>query len=224
MEFCGTLLKDRPAKKTDLGWSKLAHAPLLQAWKGCQTTCKPGSVKDDHSSGTPVAKRLKRPARAARRKHHRGRNPLPPLFGLAPGGVCRAVPVAGNAVRSYRTLSPLLAGRTGGRSALCGTFPRVTSAGRYPAPCFRGARTFLPLANRGAAIQPSGTNIQRSRLSYVNRPRRPGQLLFLLARRSIASSSSRGSIPSGNSVRFRSLAEVPVARFSRKTIHAGALK
>jgi len=31
----------------------------------------------------------------------------PPLFGLAPGGVCRAVLVAKNAVRSYRTLSPL---------------------------------------------------------------------------------------------------------------------
>ena len=32
---------------------------------------------------------------------------LPPLFGLAPGGVCRAASVTGRAVRSYRTLSPL---------------------------------------------------------------------------------------------------------------------
>ena len=31
-----------------------------------------------------------------------------------------------------------------GRFAFCGTFPGVASAGRYPAPCFRGARTFLP--------------------------------------------------------------------------------
>ena len=30
-----------------------------------------------------------------------------PLFGLAPSGVCRAVPVTSHAVRSYRTLSPL---------------------------------------------------------------------------------------------------------------------
>ena len=30
------------------------------------------------------------------------------------------------------------------RSAFCGTFPGVTPAGCYPAPCFRGARTFLP--------------------------------------------------------------------------------
>lgn len=29
------------------------------------------------------------------------------------------------------------------RSAFCGTFPRVTPAGRYPAPFLRGARTFL---------------------------------------------------------------------------------
>ena len=30
-----------------------------------------------------------------------------------------------------------------GRFAFCGTFPEVTLAGRYPAPCFHGARTFL---------------------------------------------------------------------------------
>ncbi len=32
---------------------------------------------------------------------------MPPLFGLAPGGVCRAASVTSRAVRSYRTLSPL---------------------------------------------------------------------------------------------------------------------
>ncbi|CAA6605474.1 conserved hypothetical protein [Rhodospirillaceae bacterium LM-1] len=32
---------------------------------------------------------------------------MPPLFGLAPGGVCPAAPVASRAVRSYRTFSPL---------------------------------------------------------------------------------------------------------------------
>jgi len=30
-----------------------------------------------------------------------------PLFGLAPSGVCPAIDVATNAVRSYRTISPL---------------------------------------------------------------------------------------------------------------------
>src|SRR5687768_8996608 len=33
--------------------------------------------------------------------------PRPSLFGLAPGGVCRAASVAGRAVGSYPTLSPL---------------------------------------------------------------------------------------------------------------------
>ena len=39
---------------------------------------------------------------------------VPPLFGLAPGGVCHAAPVTGRAVRSYRTVSPLPASNTGG--------------------------------------------------------------------------------------------------------------
>ena len=37
----------------------------------------------------------------------RARHRAPSLLGLAPGGVYRAVTVAGHAVRSYRTLSPL---------------------------------------------------------------------------------------------------------------------
>jgi hypothetical protein len=77
----------------------------------------------------------------------------PPLFGLAPGGVCRAAPVARTAVRSYRTLSPLP--RNPRRFAFCGTVPGVAPAGGYPAPCFQGARTFLP-ACRYAAERPSG--------------------------------------------------------------------
>jgi hypothetical protein len=86
----------------------------------------------------------------------RARARVPPLFGLAPGGVCRAVPVAGDAVRSYRTLSPLPAAN-GGRFAFCGTFPGVAPAGRYPAPCLRGARTFLPPAGFPiAGRRPSG--------------------------------------------------------------------
>jgi len=37
----------------------------------------------------------------------RERAALPSLFGFAPGVVCHAVSVAGHAVRSYRTFSPL---------------------------------------------------------------------------------------------------------------------
>ena len=119
--------------------------------------------RDGHSSGTPVTGRLARPTRAAGPETDPVRScdrPAPPLLGLAPGGVCHAAPVAGCAVRSYRTLSPLLAGLAtlSERSALCGTFPGVAPAGCYPAPCFRGARTFLRRAPQAAtaAIRPSG--------------------------------------------------------------------
>src|SRR5258706_12297607 len=93
----------------------------------------------------------------------RGQRRLPLLLGLAPGGVFPAATVAGGAVRSYRTISPLPpAGPTSetGRAwryVFCGTFPGVAPAGRYPAPCLRGARTFLPppgrKAERRAAIR-----------------------------------------------------------------------
>ena len=78
------------------------------------------------------------------------------LFGLAPCGVLPAIRVATNAVRSYRTFSPLLAG--GGRFVLCGTFPGVAPAGCYPAPHVDGARTFLSRslsAGAGAAVRPT---------------------------------------------------------------------
>jgi len=141
--------------------------------EGRQTACKPGSVPPDggdgHSSGTLVAERLVRPTRAAARRLARHLRILPEclplLLGLAPGGVFPAAAVAGGAVRSYRTLSPLPLRRSrkagSGRArrfAFCGTVPGVAPAGRYPAPCFRGARTFLPPPGeeRRAAIRPSG--------------------------------------------------------------------
>jgi len=87
---------------------------------------------------------------------------LPLLLGLAPGGVFPAAAVTGGAVRSYRTLSPLPSARprpeAARRYSFCGTFPGVAPAGRYPAPCLRGARTFLPPHRRRAAIRPSGTS------------------------------------------------------------------
>jgi hypothetical protein len=87
--------------------------------RGGQAACKPGSVPattrvagDDHSSRASVAGRLARPTRTTGPE-----TGLPAaagassLLGLAPGGVYRAVTVAGDAVRSYRTLSPSPAGR-----------------------------------------------------------------------------------------------------------------
>src|SRR5262249_18866631 len=61
------------------------------------------------------------------------------LFGLAPGGVYRAVLVAKSAVRSYRTVSPLPAcngvtRRRLRRSTLCCTFRGLAPPRRYLAP------------------------------------------------------------------------------------------
>ena len=87
------------------------------------------------SSGLPGSPR--EPRVAARR--------LPAsLFGLAPGGVCRAVGVTVDAVRSYRTLSPLPA-RSRRAWAVCFLlhFPWAHAPQALPgaSPC--GARTFL---------------------------------------------------------------------------------
>jgi hypothetical protein len=150
-----------------------------------QPACKPGSVghrlpaqaiRDGHSSGTTFARCLEQPTRTASLTSpcgviaHGANDPaMPSLFGLAPGVVCHAVSVAGPAVRSYRTFSPLLPlplsvsrkrGRVGWgkRFVLCGTIPGVAPAGRYPAPYVDGARTFLSShlsVIAGAAVRPT---------------------------------------------------------------------
>jgi len=101
---------------------------------------KPGSVPiagypargDDHSSSAAVTDGIKQPTR----KH--GRAVLnASLFGLAPGGVYRASDVStgpGELLPHPFTLTCLRRGYDR-RSPLCGTFPRVAPAGRYPAPC-----------------------------------------------------------------------------------------
>ena len=100
----------------------------------------------------------------------RGSRPASSLFGFAPGGVYRAAAVARGAVGSYPTLSPLprrhsrrpATGMQAGRFAFCGTVPGVAPAGRYPAPCFRGARTFLTSPPFGIAKRGCPAGWQRS--------------------------------------------------------------
>jgi hypothetical protein len=60
-----------------------------------------------------------------------------------------------------RPLSAPQCGSRAWRCVFCGTVPKVSLAGRYPAPRLRGARTFLTApdsdkAGCGAAIRPSG--------------------------------------------------------------------
>src|SRR6267378_6847856 len=151
-------------------------APNPPFLKEHQPACKPGfvghrllapTIRDGHSSGTTFARCLEQPTRTASLTLPCGviafanEPALPSLFGLAPGVVCHAVSVAGPAVRSYRTFSPLLAPSLSGwgkRFILCGTVPGVAPAGRYPAPYVDGARTFLSRSLStvaGAAVRPT---------------------------------------------------------------------
>ena len=92
-------------------------------------------MDNDHSSRTPIARGLKRPTREL------GRAVLNALlFGLAPGGVCRASNVttgAGELLPHRFTLTSEdeNASLLPRRFAFCGTFLPVTGTGRYPAPC-----------------------------------------------------------------------------------------
>ncbi len=94
---------------------------------------KPGSVEDNHSSGTAVTNCLKQPTRESARDRRCRTSLRTPLFGLAPGGVCRAA----NCYQSRGALLPhlfTLTGR-GRRYIFCGTFHGLTPPRRYLAPC-----------------------------------------------------------------------------------------
>ena len=122
-----------------------------------QPACKPGSGRpanvvrrrDGHSSGTPVARRLKQPTRTAGSGHDpetRSRKlPRRPYSVLLPVGF--AMPPALPPTRCALT-APFHPCRgkhyAPRRSVLCGTVPGFAPAGRYPAPLVHGARTFLP--------------------------------------------------------------------------------
>ena len=101
------------------GLGAVCAKPLVARY---QPACKPGSVghrplartiRDGHSSGAMFAHGLEQPTRTAGLTSPRGviaqreQPATPSLFGFAPGGVYHAGPVAGAAVRSYRTFSPL---------------------------------------------------------------------------------------------------------------------
>ncbi len=145
-----------------------------RAKRNRQLACKPGSVwlrltpeRGSHSSGTGLAPGLVQPTR---------------MTGPETGWTARAVLVI--PIRSCSRWGlpcrPCCHGRGGllphpftltfrrRRFAFCGTFPGVAPAGRYPAPCFRGARTFLtpqPFGRSGARLPG-----QLARAPYRNGP------------------------------------------------------
>jgi len=120
-----------------------------------QPACKPGSVgpcprcRGQDVAAIPLGQRLRAASSnlPGRRAWHRSRGRFrfherpawPSLFGLAPGVVCRAGSVAGPAVRSYRTFSPLLP--PGGGS---GSFSVALSLGLPPPEVIRHRMSMEP--------------------------------------------------------------------------------
>ena len=84
---------------------------------------------DGHLSWAGVATGLTRPTRK-----HDG-PPYRFLFGLAPDGVYRALPVTRKAVGSYPAFPPLPRRKANAAVYFCCTGLGVTSTGRYPASC-----------------------------------------------------------------------------------------
>ncbi len=94
---------------------------------------KPGSVVDNHSSGTAVADCLKQPTREPVQARC-GQARMLPYLVLLQAGFTVPRSVATRAVRSYRTISPLPTPKCR-RYIFCGTFHGFTPSRRYLAPC-----------------------------------------------------------------------------------------
>ena len=155
-----------------------ALTPSLSRFR-YQPACKPGSVgrrtlsraaRGGHSSGTMLAHGLEQPTRTA--------SPTWPCGVIACANAPRGRPYSVLLPVGFALPSPLPATRCaltapfhpypskpeggGGRFDLCGTFPGVAPAGRYPAPYVDGARTFLPghlSVIAGAAARPTDAKI-----------------------------------------------------------------
>jgi len=119
---------------------------------------KPSSVSlgiaspgHDHSSRTPITRGLQRPTRELERA---ALNAL--LFGLAPGGVCRAsdVTIGAGELLPHRFTLTTENQSFPWRFVFCGTFLPVTGTGCYPAPCPAELGLSSPplSSNSGAAI------------------------------------------------------------------------
>ena len=149
----------------------------------CQTVYKPGSVpRLPAAMAIPLGRSLRsassnQPGRRRGKRLRCGEAATPSLFGLAPGEVCRAGPIAGPAVRSYRTFSPLPSGLAAGRRstslwhclggrprrALPGTvlpwspdFPRPKAVRLRPRPSDRLAQSRIEARNTATSRTLSG--------------------------------------------------------------------
>ena len=110
---------------------------------------------DGYSSSAAVASRVERPTRtAAQDRACRARRHVS-LHGLAPDGVYHARPVAGPAVRSYRTFSPLPPESGGLFSVALSLGSPPPGVTRHPDPVEPGLSSPRTARVQAAAIRPS---------------------------------------------------------------------
>jgi len=140
----------------------------------CQAACKPGSVHrrripcgtrgrmGDHSSRTALTDGLKQPTRATGQKHAlRLASRAAPIRSCSRWGLPRRPPLPGArcALTAPFHCSPRRSFRAEALGDLLSVALSLTpkgAAGRYPAPLFRGARTFLAGASTAAIARPPG--------------------------------------------------------------------
>jgi hypothetical protein len=152
----------QPAYKPGSVWRqartcRVTAIPLERRLPGVSSN-PPGRQDSDIDPGTslPLARH-----RAPRRPY----SVLLPVWFAVPLALPQARCALTAPFHPYRGTPPYPPPFTGGgkvrgarRSVLCGTFPGVAPAGRYPAPYVHGARTFLPgglSTFAGTAVQPT---------------------------------------------------------------------
>ena len=107
----------------------------------CQAACKPGSVRSDYSSRMLVTKHLLQPTQTTRWKYRCYINIASCFYlVLLPAGFTKLFQLPETRCALTTPFHPYFNIK---RYIFCCTFPRVSSAGRYPALYFHGARTFL---------------------------------------------------------------------------------
>ena len=122
--------------------------------------------RDGHSSATPVTRRLMQPTRTARSGYRsRDCSRAVPIRSCSRWGLpCRLRCRRRGALLPHPFTLTAAIRYAPRRYAFCCTFPETCpregtySAGRYPAPYIRGARTFLPgdlSVPAGAAVRPT---------------------------------------------------------------------
>lgn len=153
----------------------------------CQTACKPGSVHLLAQTGRPFLWDAHCWTPRATDPDGGPKTALQtcacrhPYLVLLPVGFAMPLPLPVARCALTAPFHPCRMTEVIRRSALCGTVPGVAPAGRYPAPCFRGARTFLDILRRRgrpavwhrAQVGPSWAPVKQKRPSKgpVSTPR-----------------------------------------------------